>query len=186
MCEYSGRLIAWLDQELPDEEATNVEWHVGHCAECRKAVSAYEEVSGAFLACYEAAMAPRPRRKTLVWTAGGVAAAAAIVAVILLAQPRVEKLSIHLPSAAARAGDGVRKTVRRSRPLPHVRAAMRQRRRRPFIRSGSPRSQWWKWLCRPTRCFRPARFRQAFSFIADVRLSAVIHTKEQVDLCNVH
>ena len=51
------------DQELPDEEATNVEWHVGHCAECRKAVSAYEEVSGAFLVCYEAAMSPRPRRR---------------------------------------------------------------------------------------------------------------------------
>jgi anti-sigma factor RsiW len=54
MCEYSGRLIAWLDRELPDQEATNVEWHVGQCAECRKAVSEYEDVSRAFLACYEA------------------------------------------------------------------------------------------------------------------------------------
>jgi anti-sigma factor RsiW len=102
MCEYSGRLIAWLDRELPDEEATNVEWHVGQCAECRSAVSAYEEVSGAFLACYEAACketaAAQPRRKMQLWKWGGVAAAAAILAIILLAQPTAEKLSVNLPS----------------------------------------------------------------------------------------
>ncbi len=106
MCEYSGRLIAWLDRELPDAEATNVEWHVGQCAECRKAVSAYEEVSGAFLACYEASvcceasMEQRAKPHLRGWAAvfGGVAAAAAIVALIFLPQPPVEKLSLHPPS----------------------------------------------------------------------------------------
>ncbi len=94
MCEYSGKLIAWLDQELPEEEATNVEWHVARCAECRKGVSEYQEVSDAFLACYEAA---EPRRTMPRWTLGGVAAAAAIVAVMLLPQAPVDKLSIHPP-----------------------------------------------------------------------------------------
>ena len=101
MCEYSGRLIAWLDRELPEEEATNVGRHVGQCAECRKAVSEYEDVSRAFLACYEASGdVVEPNRKVLLWTLSGVAAAAAMVAVVLLAQPPVEKLSFHPPSPA--------------------------------------------------------------------------------------
>ena len=65
MCEYSGRLIAWLDRELPDEEATNVAWHLGQCAECRQAVRAYEEVSGAFLACYEARCARKAAHRPI-------------------------------------------------------------------------------------------------------------------------
>src|SRR3984957_19561076 len=98
MCEYSGRLIAWLDRELPDQEGIDVESHVERCAECRTEVSAYEEVSSAFLSCYQAAMIARPRRN-LPWLASaGVGGGAAIVAGILLVQPRLEKLPIRLPS----------------------------------------------------------------------------------------
>jgi hypothetical protein len=106
MCEYSGRLIAWLDRELPDAEATNVEWHVGHCADCRKTASAYEEVSGAFLACYEAAMVGQPKHSAWTWAAlGGVAAAAAILLAVFLALPRPEhlpapRLAVHAPVIA--------------------------------------------------------------------------------------
>ncbi len=113
MCEYSGRLIAWLDRELPDEEATNVAWHLGQCAECRQAVRAYEEVSGAFLACYEARCAhkaaPDPSRANAsVWMMGGLAAAAVLVA-LLLVQPRTERLTIHAAVPAARAANRIRK-----------------------------------------------------------------------------
>jgi hypothetical protein len=94
MCEYSGRLIAWMDCELPGDEAASVERHVRQCAECRRAVSEYEEVSGAFLACCEASV--HPRRKTPVWTMGGVAAAAAVAAIVL-AQPRAEQLAAYVP-----------------------------------------------------------------------------------------
>jgi hypothetical protein len=102
MCEYSGRLIAWMDRELPDEEATNVAWHLGQCAECRQAVRANEEISGAFLACYEAHCVPKaathpPRANASVWMMGGLAAAALLVA-LLLVQPRTERLSIGVPS----------------------------------------------------------------------------------------
>jgi len=100
MCEYSRRLIAWLDRELPDQEAPNVEWHVGQCADCRKAVSEYEEVSRAFLACYEASGVVKTNSMVPLWTLSGVTAAAAMVAVILLAQPPVEKLSFHPLSPA--------------------------------------------------------------------------------------
>jgi hypothetical protein len=101
MCNFSGRLIAWLDRELTEAEAINVEWHVRQCAECRRAVGSYQEISGAFLACYEAAMTAQPRRKALFWrwagVSAGVAAAGAILLAILLAQPRAEKFSVNLP-----------------------------------------------------------------------------------------
>jgi hypothetical protein len=166
MCEYSGRLIAWLDQELsdqelPDHEATNVEWHVAQCAECRRAVSAYREVSEAFLVCYETAMAPRPRRKTLLWTTVGVAVAAAAMAAILLIQPRVEKLSIPIPSPPRAPAMAFQRP-----PAPIVPALARRNR---------PPSQWF--AVEPTvqvalpadALFPPGAVPPGFSFIADVR-----------------
>jgi hypothetical protein len=161
MCEYSGRLIAWLDQALPDEEAANVEWHVRQCAECRGAVSAYREVSEAFLVCYETAVAPRPRRKTSLWTIGGVAVAAAAITAILLIQPRAEKLSIPIPSA------------------PHAPAMAFERPPVPVVpvlaRRNQPPSQWFP--VEPTvqvalpadALFPPGAVPPGFSFIADVR-----------------
>ena len=165
MCEYSGRLIAWMDGELPGEEATNVEWHVGQCAECRQAVNAYAEVSGAFLAGYEAEMAAQPRPKTSRWAIGGVAAAAVMVAAILFAPPRAEQLSVFVP------------------PPPHAPAMAFEQPPGPMARVRSRRS--------PTRTpvrspwivvepsvevalpadalFPPGAVPQGFSFIADVR-----------------
>jgi hypothetical protein len=165
MCEYSGRLIAWMDGELPGEEAANVEGHVGQCAECQRAVNAYAEVSGAFLAGYEAAMAAQPRRKTFPWAIGGVAAAAAILAAIFFAQPRAERLPVFVP------------------PPPHAPAVAFEMPPGPMVRVRSRRS--------PTRTpvrpawiavepsvevalpadalFPPGAVPQGFSFIADVR-----------------
>jgi len=98
MCEYSGKLIAWLDRELQEDEAINVRWHVGQCAECRQAVKAYEEVSRAFLPCYEAAMAAKgrswwPRTLALMGTAAAILLAFAV-------WPRpAEKLTLRAPAA---------------------------------------------------------------------------------------
>ena len=54
MCDFSGRLVAWIDRELPDNEAADVERHVRDCPECRRRVDAYEEVSRAFVAYCDA------------------------------------------------------------------------------------------------------------------------------------
>ncbi|HTW65091.1 MAG TPA: zf-HC2 domain-containing protein [Bryobacteraceae bacterium] len=89
MCNFSGRLIAWLDGELPESEAINVEWHVRQCAECRRASNGYREISAAFLDCYLTAMpVGRPSRrgtshKRWFALAGSVAAAILIAAVLL-------------------------------------------------------------------------------------------------------
>ncbi len=182
MCEYSGRLIAWLDQELsdqelsdqelPDQEATNVEWHVGHCAECRKAVSVYKEVSGAFLVCYEAAMSPRPRRRMEWWIASGVAAAALIVALVLFAQPRLEQLSMRPPSPPQAPAMAFEKSV----PSPEPAVAVRpQRQARAPIH---PRGIAQRWMAQEPvvevalpadALFPPGAVPQGFSFIAEVR-----------------
>jgi hypothetical protein len=165
MCEYSGRLIAWMDQELPGEEATNVEWHVAQCAECRRAVTGYAEVSGAFLACYQAAMAVHPRRKTSLWALGGVAAAAAILAAILLAHPRAEQLSMHIPPPPEAPAIAFEK--------PAMKISVARARRAP-----APRPIRTPWIAvEPTvevalpadALFPPGAVPQGFSFIADVR-----------------
>jgi hypothetical protein len=167
MCEYSGRLVAWIDHELLDEEATNVGWHVGRCAECRQAVNRYEEVSGAFLACYQATIAVPPHRSAFTWTTGGVAAAAAILAAILFAQPRAEYLSVYVPPpthAPAIAFD--------TTPVRTVAAPLRPSPARTRMPVPSP------WIAvEPTvivalpadALFPPGAVPQGFSFIADVR-----------------
>jgi anti-sigma factor RsiW len=102
MCDFSGRLIAWLDRELPEEEAADVERHLQECAQCRGRLAAYEQVSGAFHAYCDSIVASRPRRRLPRWAAlasGAVAAAA----VLFLAFPRarVERGAPLIPPAAA-------------------------------------------------------------------------------------
>jgi anti-sigma factor RsiW len=172
MCEYSGRLVAWLDGELPDEAATNVKWHLRQCAECRAAVHAYEEVSGAFLACYKAAIMPQPRRHPHIWLGSGVAVAAAIVAVLFFVQPPAQKLSIHPPEPPApvismRAS--VRESLRASLPAP-VHARHRS--------VPAPRHRQWMveqpvlQVALPAEAlFPPGAVPPGFSFIAEVRPS---------------
>ena len=87
MCNFSGRLVAWMDGELAEPEAAAVEQHVHACAECRTRVSAYENVSRDFSTYYDATTrttpATAPHRRLPRWVP--IAAAAAVVAIALLA-----------------------------------------------------------------------------------------------------
>lgn len=160
MCEYSGRLIAWLDGELPDQEATNVEWHVRQCAECRNAASTYEEVGDAFFAAFEAGIGVQARHTSWRWPAvsGAVAVAASIVALIFLTQPAAEKLSFHPPS-----------------PPPAPIAAVHARAHRPHRATQTPLHRQWiasepsiQVALPADALFPPGAVPQGFSFIADV------------------
>jgi hypothetical protein len=84
MCEYSGRLVAWLDGELAVEEAVAVEWHVGVCAVCRAQASVYRRVSADVKAYCEARAGAEASRSLPQWlfAASGVAAVAALVLVL--------------------------------------------------------------------------------------------------------
>jgi anti-sigma factor RsiW len=101
MCDYSGKLVAWLDRELGDEEIAEVQRHIQECAECRMQVGKYQQASKSFDAYCDAVvtakMRPRiPRWLPVLSTAGVLAIAATVVLVLL--RPRVE---LPVPPAAA-------------------------------------------------------------------------------------
>ena len=101
MCEYSDRLVAWLDRELSVDEAANVERHLGVCSECRGSVDAYKEVNVALDAYCEAASTARARRVVPLRTLALASAAAAALALILVrTHTRVEKPGTIPPPAA--------------------------------------------------------------------------------------
>ncbi len=94
MCDFSGRLVAWMDGELAEHEAAEVEQHARVCEHCRERVTAYEEVSRGFAAYYTAttrtAIAAKTPRK-LPRFVPVLAAAAATVLLLLALLPRTVK-----------------------------------------------------------------------------------------------
>jgi hypothetical protein len=101
MCDLSARLIAWLDHELPEEEAADVERHLPVCRECQSSVNAYEKVGEALDAYCEAVMASKVRRNQRGWVPA-VLGAAAVTAAVLLIFPhaRVEPPQMHSAATA--------------------------------------------------------------------------------------
>jgi Putative zinc-finger len=92
MCEFSQRLIAWLDRELPVDKALEVELHLGGCADCQRELRTYERLSGALDAYCDAALessAPHtePRWRPVLLGASAVVA----VLALLLTSPRMRK-----------------------------------------------------------------------------------------------
>jgi len=102
MCDFSGKLIAWLDHELAAEEAAEVERHLVICAECRTGADAYKRVSVEFDAYCDAAMTSNARRGAPRWAAVACAAGAvAALVTLFLAIPRtrVDPPAFHLQPA---------------------------------------------------------------------------------------
>jgi hypothetical protein len=82
MCEYRGKLVAWLDRELPAAEAAEVQLHFRGCVECRERLAKYQQVSKT-LDEYCIAVATtdaQPSRRRLVPLFAGVAAAVFVAA----------------------------------------------------------------------------------------------------------
>ena len=104
MCDFSRNLIAWLDHELPEGEAADLERHLQACSECRSHLDAYQRVSSAFDAYCEAAIRsnlhPRVPRWVPVASAAGAVAA---LLTLLLALPRapVKPPVLYPPAIAA-------------------------------------------------------------------------------------
>ncbi len=105
MCDFSQRLVAWMDGELAANEAAAVEQHVQACEPCRGRIAAYEDVSRGFAAYYAAttqtALAPKAQRKLPLWVPIAAATAAAAVIVLLALLPHSAKSApIPAPQAA--------------------------------------------------------------------------------------
>jgi hypothetical protein len=92
MCELSDRLIAWLDHELSQHEAADLERHIQACAECRSCLHAYKGVSKFIDAYCNAAVVSGARREPLPrWVPVLSVAAAAVALLLLFPHGRVDR-----------------------------------------------------------------------------------------------
>src|SRR2546421_4462592 len=89
MCNYSAKLIAWLDHELPENEASDLEQHLQGCAECRHLAGSYETTSDLFDGYCDAVLESQQPSKMPVWTPVAVDAAvtAAVLAILFVFLP---------------------------------------------------------------------------------------------------
>src|SRR5438132_8334591 len=104
MCNYSAKLIAWLDHELPENEASDLEQHIQGCPECRRLAGSYEATSDLFDGYCEAVLASEQPSKMPAWTpiAVGAAVTAAMLAILFVFLPaQVEQIPARSPIAAA-------------------------------------------------------------------------------------
>jgi Putative zinc-finger len=102
MCDFPGRLVAWLDGEMPEGEAAEVRRHVQSCVECRSRVDTYERVSKSVNAYCHEAVATKVHRRAVRWEL--VLSAAAVVGIALLmafSRAHVEQTQAQQSVAAA-------------------------------------------------------------------------------------
>ena len=86
MCDFSGKLIAWMDGELSEGEAVTTEAHVEACADCRSRLEVFRQVSDGFAAYCDAAVAvagPEPKMSRSMFAVAGAAAALALLLSVL-------------------------------------------------------------------------------------------------------
>jgi hypothetical protein len=87
MCDYSGRLVAWLDSEMQADEAAGVERHVAACAECRNCAAQLDRMSSSFEDYCEALAQTKEERMAIPVAPIFWAAAAAIVLAVMFRYP---------------------------------------------------------------------------------------------------
>jgi len=97
MCDAQTKLIAWLDRELPPEEALDIERHLEGCRECLTRLRAYRQVSESFEVYCDAVLEAKTH-KTFPYWVPALAAAVIAAAVLWLTFPRARVLP---PSTAA-------------------------------------------------------------------------------------
>ena len=120
MCDFSGKLIAWLDRELPTEEGADVERHVESCAKCRSDLDACKRVSGEFDAYCDEAMTLNVRHGDPRWVpvVSAVGAVAAVVALFFVwprtpfQPPAFQPSKVVVSDSAADTTEGLAAPVR--------------------------------------------------------------------------
>jgi len=193
MGNFSGKLIAWLDHELPDNEATEVERHVKGCAECRSSVHAYGEAGNLFDAYCEAVVASKMNRKHSLWTPvlTGAAVTAAVAASLLVFLPAlskqsapIEQLSVHsavVPLAADVVKVGAAPVKRRQQRRDHTRIQNSARALEQNLVQSPEQDEATNWMA--TRqsvqiaipgdaVFPPGVVPEGVNFIADLSIAA--------------
>lgn len=170
MCDVQGKLITWMDRELPPGEAARVERHVEGCKECRNQLAAYEAVSKNFDVYCDAVIGAKTRRTVPRWVPA-LAGVAVAVAVIFLALPRthVEPPPVFAPVAVVA-------SVPVSAPARAPRKTMQKQHSGPAVKK-----QFAKWQPTETAVqiaipaeaiFAPGAMPEGMSFIAELSIAA--------------
>jgi hypothetical protein len=180
MCEFTSKLVAWLDRELPDEQLDAIDRHLSACSECREQADSFREVSRAF-AVYARAVPPQPARPVRAGLVIPVAiAAAALLAVLVLSSGRHQEMqpdSQHVQRSAA-------SVPQRSAPqsvamLPHAAPARVAIASRPHHSKRPHRQSAWmpveptiQILIPADALFPPGALPEGVDFVADLRPAA--------------
>ena len=104
MCDFQPKPVAWLDHELPENQAAEVERHVQACEQCRTERDRYEQVSKTFDAYCDALMSAKTHPNVLRWVpavSGALLALAATVLLFTWQRPRIDPRPPVTPRAAA-------------------------------------------------------------------------------------
>src|SRR5712671_7806678 len=104
MCDFQPKLVAWLDNELPENHAAEVERHVQACQQCRAERDRYEQVSKTFDAYCDAVMAAKTPPNVLRWVpavSGALLALAATVLLFTWQRPRIDPRPAVTPRTSA-------------------------------------------------------------------------------------
>ena len=169
MCDFSGKLVAWMDRELPDNEAADAERHVRDCSECRRRVDAYKQVSRAFVAHCDAVMEGTTRRRPR-WVPVLASATAAAAVLFLVFQPASVKQIPALPPVGDASPAIILKTAAQPVKTLH--------RRRGIVLAKTPNANWAPpetaiQIAIPVEAmFPPGAVPEGITFIADVSMAA--------------
>ncbi len=165
MCNFSSRLIGWLDKELPDTEAAAMDQHVPACRECRGQADAFREVSHSF-ALYARAAPPLAAGSPGHWWL--VAAAAAVLAIVMLwprghanTQLETPRRTETVATMPAIAQHNTAIAVHRSRARRRLQTQVAWQPAEPTIQVIIPADA----------LFPPGTFPEGVGFVADLRLA---------------
>lgn len=105
MCDAEENLVAWLDGELPTEEAASVQRHVSVCEECCGRLEAFRRVNESVDLYCDAVIAANVRPRVPRWTMPllAFATAAAIVLFVMVPRTNVPPPPVLVPKASGAA-----------------------------------------------------------------------------------
>jgi hypothetical protein len=176
MCDYSGKLVAWIDGELIGDQMIDLQRHSEECGECRTYLAKYQQVSKTFdeYCLAVTTLNTRSRKSSLVAALRAVAsvALAASLAMVWLGprfvSPRdsMPPTVATVPAAHVETPPAPSETVHRHHAVPH-RNAQTTSSLRPEALSlpGEPAIQ----IAIPAESmFPPGSVPEGVSFTADV------------------
>jgi anti-sigma factor RsiW len=175
MCQHAGKLMAWLDRELGNDEMVELERHIGACGECRSRLESHKQVSATFDAYCDAVLSTKtPKRNLPRWVpvlATTAAAAIAATLVFVLLRGRVEppalppavRVQAPPPAAVVENVTAPSKPVHRQRPAAHV---PRQ------IANWQPTERAIQISIPAESMFPPGAIPEGVNFVADLSIAA--------------